>query len=279
MISQMRAEFLKLKYSSIFKAMPVLFVVGMVLYITFSLSGSGTQLLVSEGDEEINTSLHGIIGFFAFTFENLATPQFDEILQSVISCNVFLWIFILILVVQFFNYDYNFGTIKLPIANGISRLKIFFAKVFTIFVYAAIFYLMFSLLAFVYTCVYVDYMPSSFELLRFLEFIGLNFLVMVTFILICIIISIFLKNIGIIATVMCVFTLGGAIIYTGIWQQFHSYAILRYLIQLNPFYYWMNMGTLRLDYGIKNEIIIYFLIGMLIFLPIGAMLIRKQEVK
>lgn len=63
MISQMRAEFLKLKYSSIFKAMPVLFVVGMVLYITFSLSGSGTQLLVSEGDEEINTSLHGIIGF------------------------------------------------------------------------------------------------------------------------------------------------------------------------------------------------------------------------
>ena len=40
MISQMRAEFLKLKYSSIFKAMPVLFVVGMVLYITFSLSGS-----------------------------------------------------------------------------------------------------------------------------------------------------------------------------------------------------------------------------------------------
>lgn len=279
MINQIRAEFLKLRYSGIFKAMPILFAVGLILYISFGISGGGTQLFVSEGDEEINTALQGVVGFFAFTFADTATPQFDEILQSVMSCNVFLWIFILILVIQFFNYDYNFGTIKVPIANGISRLKIFFAKIFTIAVYTGIFYIMFSLLTFIYTCVYTNYLPNTSEVLRCFVYVGLNYLVMLMFILLCVLVSIALKNIGIISTVMCVFIFGGAIVYTGIWQQFHSYTLLRYLVLLNPFYYWMNMGSLRLEYDIIREIVVYFFAGIFILLPIEVMLIRKQEVK
>lgn len=279
MINQMKAEFLKLKYSSTFKIMPVLFLVGFFLYVTFSMSGGGTQLLVSEGDEEMNAEIQGIIGFFAFTFANVAVPQFNEIVQSAIACNVFLWIFILILVIQFFIYDYNLGTIKLPLAKGVSRVKIFLAKVFTILIYAGIFYVLFFTLTFIYTCVYIDYFPNIYEIMKYLVYVGINYSVMVTFIMLCIVVSICFKNIGIIATIMCVFTLGGAVLYTGIWQQFHSYFILRYLVQLNPLYYWMNMGALRLDYGIIKEAMIYFLIGVFVFLPIGVMLIRKQEVK
>lgn len=279
MINQIKAEFLKLKYSSIFKAMPFLFLGGFFLYIAFSMSGGGTQLLVSEGDEEMNAAIHGIIGFFAFTFENAATPKFNEIVQSAIACNVFLWIFVLILVIQFFNYDYNLGTIKLPLAKGVGRVKIFLAKVFTIFIYTGIFYVLFLALTFIYTCVYVDYLPNASEIVKYLEYVGINYLVMITFIMLCIVVSIFLKNIGIIATVMCVFTLGGAVLYTGIWQEFHDYFILRYLVQLNPLYYWMNMGALRLNYGIVKEAILYFFVGVFVFLPIGVILIRKQEVK
>jgi len=279
MINQVKAEFLKLKYSNIFKAVPVLLGVGVILYVVFSLSGGGTQLLVSEGDEEVNTAIQGMIGFLAFTFEDLNNPQFDEILQSAMSCNVFLWIFILILVVQFFNYDYNSGTIKLPIAYGISRIKIFMAKFLTIVIYAGTFYVLFSAFTFLYTCMNVNYSPTSSEVLRYLGYVGVNYLVMISFILICLIVSICLKNIGVISTVMCLFTLGSAILYTGVWQQFHSYHILRYFIQLNPLYYWMNMGTLRLDYGIMNEMVIYFAFGVFILLPISIVLIRKQEVK
>jgi len=39
------------------------------------------------------------------------------------------------------------------------------------------------------------------------------------------------------------------------------------------------MGTLRLDYGIMNEMVIYFAFGVFILLPISIVLIRKQEVK
>lgn len=279
MNSQIKAEFFKLRYSNIFKAIPILFGVGMILYVIFSLSGGGTQLLISEGDEEVNTTIHGMIGFLAFTFEDLNKPQFEEILKSAMSGNVFLWIFVLVLVVQFFNYDYNLGTIKLPIAYGVGRIKIFLAKFLLIIIYSGVFYLLFSTVTFIYTCIYASYSPNSSEVLKYLEYTGLNYLVMISYILLCLIASICLKNIGIISTVMCLYTLGGAIIYTGVWQQFHSYSILRYFIQLNPLYYWMNMGTLRLDYGIINEMMIYFLFGMFILLPISIALIRKQEFK
>ena len=52
MYNQLKSEFLKLKYSKLFIAVPILFLAGLILYGSFSLSAGGTQLFVSEGDEE-----------------------------------------------------------------------------------------------------------------------------------------------------------------------------------------------------------------------------------
>lgn len=279
MFNQLKSEFLKLRYSKLFIAVPILFLAGLVLYGIFSLSSGGTQLFVSEGDEEANAAIHGMIVFFAFTFENIDMPEFSEIMQSCISCNVFLWIVVLILTIQFFCYDYSVGTIKLPIAYGIDRVKVYFAKVIVIVLYNAICYFLFNIITLCFTCIQTGYTPNITELIRYLSYTGLDFLVMVSFILLCIIICICLKNTGIIATVMCLFTLGGAVIYTGIWQNFHSHIILKYLIWLNPLYYWMNMGTFRLEYGLLNEITIYFIFGLLFLLPLSVILVRKQEFK
>ncbi len=267
MFNQLKSEFLKLKYSKLFIAVPILLFAGLILYGSFSLSAGGTQLFVSEGDEETNTAIHGIIGFFAFTFENIDTPKFSEIMQSCLSCNVFLWIVALILTIQFFCYDYSVGTIKFPVAHGISRVKVYFAKVIVIVLYNAICYFLFNVITLCFTCIQIGYTPNITELTQYLGYIGLNFLVMISFILLCINICICLKNTGIIATVMCLFTLGGAVIYTGIWQNFHSHIILKYFVRLNPLYYWMNMGTFRLEYGLVNEIIAYFVFGLLLLLP------------
>lgn len=279
MFNQIKSEFLKLKYSKLFIAIPVLFLAGLILYGSFSLSAGGTQLLVSEGDEEINAAIHGMIGFFAFTFENIDTPKFSEIMQSCISCNVFLWIITLILTVQFFCYDYSAGTIKLPIAYGIDRVKVFFAKIVVIVLYNAVCYFLFNVITLCFTCLQVGYVPEISELMEYLSYVGLNFLVVIAFILLCLTMCICLKNTGIIATVMCLFTLGGAVIYTGIWQNFHSHMVLKYFVWIDPLYYWMNMGTFRLEYGLINEIIIYFIFSMLFLLPLSVMLIRKQEFK
>lgn len=278
MINQIKAEFLKLKYSNILKIILILFCLGFILYMSFGISEEGTQIFISEGDEEINSTIHGIIGFLAFTFENIAVPNFNEIMQSAMSCNVFLWVFMLIFVVCFFTYDYNLGTIKLPVAYGISQNKIFIAKVIVIIIYFGVLYILFSFFTFLYTCIKVNYFPDIKEILLYFKYTILNYMVMITFTMICILVSICLKNTGIIATVMCLFTLISAIIYTGIWQQFHSLLFLRYIVCLTPLYYWMNMGTLRLEYGIISEIIIYFCFGI-ILLPVCAILINKQELK
>ncbi|MDE7422682.1 MAG: ABC transporter permease [Lachnospiraceae bacterium] len=279
MFNQLKSEFLKLKYSKLSKAIPILFLAGIVLYGIFSISVGGTQLFVSEGDEETNDAIQGMVGFFAFTFENSNIPKFSEIMQSCMSCNVFLWIIVLILTIQFFCYDYSVGTIKLPVAYGIDRIKVYFAKVIIIVLYSAVCYFLFGVATLCFTCFYTGYAPCIAEIIQFQGYVGLNFLVMVSFILLCLTVSIWLKNIGIITTVLCLFTLGGAVVYTGIWQDFHSHAILKYLIWLNPLYYWMNMGSFRLEYGLVNEIAGYFIFGLLFLLPVSVILVRKQEFK
>ena len=279
MFNQLKSEFLKLRYSKLFIAVPILLFAGLLLYGSFSRSEGGTQIFVSEGNEETNAAIQGSIGFFAFTFENIDTLEFSKIMQSCISCNAFLWIIALILTIQFFCYDYSAGTIKLPIAYGIDRVKVYFAKVIVIVLYNAVCYFLFNAITLLFTCLQIGYMPKITELIQYLGYTGLNFLVMISFILLCLTMCICLKNIGIIATVMCLFTLGGAVIYTGIWQNFHSHTILKYLVWLNPLYYWMNMGAFRLEYGLINEIIVYFVFGLLFLLPMSVMLVRKQEFK
>ena len=54
MYNQLKSEFLKLKYSKLFIAVPILFFAGLILYGSFSMSSGGTQLFVSEEDEETN---------------------------------------------------------------------------------------------------------------------------------------------------------------------------------------------------------------------------------
>ena len=51
MFNQLKSEFLKLKYSKLFIAVPILLIAGFILYGSLSLSAEGTQILVSEGDE------------------------------------------------------------------------------------------------------------------------------------------------------------------------------------------------------------------------------------
>ncbi len=277
MMNQIRAELLKLKYSNVLTMLLVLFGMGLALYTVFGISDGGTQVFISEGNEERNPAVQGIIGFLAFTFKNIKYPQFNEIVKSVMSCNVFLWVFMLIFVVCFFNYDYNMGTIKLPVAYGISRNMIFLAKVIVIVLCFGILYILFSAITLLYTCIKVNYIPGMGEIFTYIGYTMLNYMVMVSFSMICIFVSICLKNTGIIATVICLFTLAGAIIYTGTWQQFHS-TPLQYIIRLTPLYYWMNMGTLRLGYGIIHEILIYFCFGIFL-IPVSAVLINRQELK
>lgn len=154
-------------------------------------------------------------------------PEFSEIMQSCISCNVFLWIVALILTIQFFCYDYSAGTIKLPIAYGIDRVKVYFAKVIVIVLYNAVCYFLFNAITLCFTCIQIGYTPNITELI----------------------------------------------------QYFHSHAILKYFVWLNPLYYWMNMGTFRLQYGLINEIIVYFIFGLFFLLPLSVILVRKQEFK
>ena len=171
MYNQLKSEFLKLKYSRLFIAVPILFLAGLILYGSFSMSAGGTQLFVSEGDEETNAAIQGTIGFFAFTFENIDTPEFSEIMQSCISCNVFLWIVTLILTIQFFCYDYAAGTIKLPVAYGIDRVKVYFAKTIVIVLYNAVCYFIFNTITLLFKSLHKSYITDKDKHAQYLSYV------------------------------------------------------------------------------------------------------------
>ena len=279
MFNQLKSEALKLRYSRLFLAIPLLCLAGLFLYASFSLSKEGTQIFVSEGDEETDSAIQGVIGFFAFSYQSADAPKFHEILQSCLSCNVFLWVIALIFTIQFFCADYAAGTIRLPVAYGISRVKVFLAKLIVIVLYNGACYFFFYGLTLCFTCMRAGYIPDGAQILQCFYYVGLNFLVMASFLVLCLMACICLKHTGVAATALCIFTLGGAIVYTGIWQNFHSHAALKYLVWLNPLYYWMNMGSFRFAYGLIYEIIAYFAFSFLVLLPICVLLIRKQELK
>ena len=83
MYNQLKSEFLKLKYSKLFIAVPILFFAGLILYGSFSMSAGGTQLFVSEGDEE----LFWIQIKFLFTYctPNQCGIRFLQRIQSIES--------------------------------------------------------------------------------------------------------------------------------------------------------------------------------------------------
>lgn len=275
MLNLLRADWLKLKWTKL-SWITLLGVLGLLLiYI-----GAGQSAFMSIGeDREI---LGGGIGFVSGFYGDIQRPLLGEAIRTALSYTAFFWLLILIFSIQFYAKEYTGNTIKLAIAYGHSRVKVYLSKVIVILIYSAITYYTFILGVFTHASISVNYQVRPADIPTILGVITLNYLVMIVFILITLLVCMTIKNTGIVAASMCFYTIGGAIVYMSEYYNLLSNQVsipVKAFIGTHPMYYWMTISAYNFNNNIINETIIYGIVASIILFTLSCMYLRKQEVK
>lgn len=275
MFNQMKADFYKLRHSRLFLCTILTYVLVLLLYfLLYQVSPIGVQFMTSgSGYHERGKEL----GFIVKTFFNSQQADFWEISRSAMSMTGFTWMISAIVSIFYFANEYKTGTIKLSVAYGNNKFKIFCSKlVISICYTGAVYYiLMFSSL--VFTLIRTNHLLSSMECIEFLKLVSLNFLVLVVFVLICLFVVLIFRNVAI-ATVACyVFIFFGCTLADTTWHSAQS-PIETVFLRTNPVYYWMRICGYSHS-GIVMETFGYCISSMAILLLCAFFILRKQEIK
>lgn len=267
MINQLKAEFFKLKHSLIL-SVSFLVMLGIIL-LSFVF---GDMSFFAAGD-----GMTTYIGFQAKSYADFNAPAFKEILKSSFAYSGFFWIIALFLIALFFTKEYSSGTIKLAVATGVSRWRIYISKVVTILITV---FFVYALYVGIFTSIEVTQTHYSLQINE-IFYIGkifiLNYIVLIAFAFFVIFLCVLFQNIGLVIGISCLYIFAGMSVYIMIWYKMDSISFgMKSFVYCNPMYYWMNYCSNR-DASTVG-LCVYTLIGIALFL-VGGLLLSNREIK
>lgn len=282
MLSQIKADYYKLTRSKLLWLCLVLYGALFFLYIIIyfcighdemmymGMTGTSTQR------KQIGQSAIFMVGGFA----DQSHPQFWEIARSTMSSNFLVWINIIVFSVLFVAKEYDTGTIKLSVAYGTSKFKIYLSKLLISFLNLAVFYYSFMFLAFVFTVFQSHYSPSIENWMQMLQLISVNFAVLAVFMLSCFTISLLVRNTGAASALLCLFLFVEIIALAVLCPYLSTCATaIQLFVKISPMYYLMDVSGYYLTHGIFQEALWYCAVGIMILLPVSWLILRRQEIK
>lgn len=268
MYKLLKSDILKLRWSKIWIVSIILVLLMITSYII-----DNDAAFISSGDYEV---LGGGIGFIS-AIQNIRA---EEVIRSSMSYTVFIVIVILAFSVSFFSKEYSQNTIKLFIANGEDRLRLYLSKLIVISGFSLLLYYFLVCSIFAYISFETGFTPSGKDIIELFKLITLNSLVIEVFIILNLLVCIIFKNTGITNIIMFLFLFIGIMMYMSIWSKMSEQPFLiSTFIKINPMYYWSTMCAYNFNNNIKSEVIIYFLISVFTLIPISCSILRKQEIK
>lgn len=277
MFNLLKSDILKLKWS---KSWFISLLSVIVLFVIYMLAGDAS--FVYSGSHDLNgVDLLGQgIGFVSNMYKDVDNPLAGEIIRTALSYTAFIWLVILIFSSSFFTKEYSENTIKLAVAYGENRFKLFLSKFIIISLYSFILYYLFTFFIFIHASVTMKFTPNISDVFMLFKLTTLNFLVMEIFILIILIISMIIKNIGAVNGIMCFYIITCPLVYMTIWFNMDAQSLLmKAYIKTNPMYYWSTICAYNLNNNIINETIIYFIIAIIVGAFISYSLLKNQEIK
>lgn len=272
MFNLLKADLLKLKWSKTW----IISLLAVILLFIIYMSAGDAAFVYGGNDYVLGKG----VGFASSLYADTNNPLPGEVMRTAMSYTAFIWLIILVFSVSFFTKEYSENTIKLSIAYGQSRFKLFLSKLIIIFAYSFILYYAFTLFIFIHASIVVNFTPSIADILMMLKLTTLNFLVLQVFILMTLTLSMIIKNTGLVTTIMCFIIFTCPMIYAEVWNHMEkqSFLIKAYL-KINPMYYWSTICAYNIENNIINESIIYFIISMIILIPSAYTILKKQEIK
>lgn len=275
MINQIKSDYYKLRHSRMLFAVSCAYFCIFLLYVVLYAYGpkTGVSFMASGGETT------GTLGFFVKTYSDMNSPTFWEICRSVMSNTIFFWMVAAVFTVMYLSKEYRYGTIKLSVAYGISKSKIFLSKFLITVCYTGICYYLMAFLSLAFTLLKTHYCLRLNNFGKFMLYTSLNFLVLIVFILLCLLVELFLKNIAYSVTLMYLFIFAGLVFVDASWATHQSWTLIENaLARINPSYYWLRICGYS-HTNIEIETIIYFIIGSVLLFWVTGLILKKQEIK
>lgn len=275
MFNQMKADFYKLRHSKLFLCTILAYALVLLLYfLLYQVSPIGVQFMTSGGGYHERGKE---VGFIVKTFFNPQRAEFWEISRSAMSITGFTWMVSAVFCIFYFSGEYKNGTIKLSVAYGNDKFRIFCSKFLVSICDTGIAYYAMMFLSFGFTLARARYSVSPMEFAEFLALVSLNCLVLFAFVLICFWVVLVIRNVAV-ATVVCyVFTFFGCALTGTTWHSVQS-PIETVLLRMNPVYYWMRICGYGYN-GIVTETFGYSAACIGILLLCSFFILKKQEIK
>lgn len=266
---QLKAEFYKLKYS---KSTVWIAAYMIAMFLVPFIVGNDT-LFMTFGDYK-NIDSIGWICYIA----DVNNPQFAEIARFTMANNFFIWIGFVVYITVMVSSEYQLGTLKLPVIYGCNKTRLFVDKLIVLNVYFFILYfVMESLLGLALGLKYgLSYSVS--EYLSLLGIILLNVFVMIGLEMFTFVLTILLKNPGIVSALSCVWFFAGAITYPMVYENLEYQSLgIRVFCALNPTTYMYNICGYRITQDLIIGTIVFGVGACLVGILAMHFILKRQE--
>ncbi|MHC6180444.1 ABC transporter permease subunit [Clostridium sp. JNZ X4-2] len=264
MYNLLKFELFKLKSNITFKISIIITLILIFLVLKLFHSHAGLIMIFAFTYE------HKDIGFIVNSFNNILTPTALEFFKSSLGFSVLLTILLLFLVGSFIVNEYSYGTIKNTLSYGHSRLKIYLSKV--VIIYLAIFILLILLLFTPLTIAlilgWVKFI-SFYRIIKLFKYTLLIYLIFMATASVYMCLATILKNKSIVIALGMIYLFINAAGFL-INFKFDKYTPTFMLIRLG------NLNPSLSD--IKNIILICSII-ILIFVSLGIIIFKNQDIK
>ena len=236
---QLKAEYYKMKYSRASKW--VLVFMAFIFFIPFVV-GNDT-LFMTFGDYRNIDS----IGWICY-IDDMNNVKAAEIARFALSINFFSWIGLIVYITTMVSAEFHQGTIRASVVYGINRTKLFLSKLLVINVHF------------------------------FIGMVTLNMIAMIGMEAVAVLITVLVKNTGIVAALSCVYFFAGAITYPMVYENFQNQSVLlKAFCVMNPTTYMYNICGYRMTNGIVVGTIMYGMGACLVGIVLMHFALKRQE--
>lgn len=235
--------------------------------------GNDTLFMTFGDYENLNS-----IGWICY-INDFSNIRFEEMARFALSTNFFSWIGFLVFVTAMISKEYQQGTLTLPVVYGVSKTQLFIDKLIVLNVFYFIVYFICEIITLFSLGIRYQYQYTIKEFFVFLGVASLNALAMIGFEVFAVLLTVLIKNAGIVMASSCVWFFAGAITYPMVYENLQNRSIItRMFCVINPTTYMYNICGYRISLSIIVDTIAYAVISCFIGFIILNVLLKRQEI-
>lgn len=266
---QLKAEYYKMKYS---KASRWIFLFMVLVFFIPFVVGNDTLFMTFGDYRKLNS-----IGWICY-IDDMAHVKAVEITRFALSVNFFTWIGFVVYVTTMVATEFQQGTIRASVVYGVNRTRLFMCKLFVVNSYFFLLYFIVEAALGLGLAWRYGFHYQIHDFTALLAMAALNAVAMLGLEAVAVVITILLKNTGLVTAIVCVYFFAGAITYPMVYENFQNRSLLiRVFCILNPTTYMYNICGYRMTDTLLTGTIFYGISACVLGTLVMHAVLKRQE--